>query len=179
MEETHFNLITHVNSEVLPGQALCKGGSDCSIPYGCPTHTSEVSFTCLVGEPVLQLLWLLFTWSLNLYLSLEDWPLTSPIESAWKLTQPSSPWPITDWGGSTDTSLFASKQDRLQFSLPYRAPLQIRLNQDFAQNHILVQQCILQCLASFSPFQFFWGHSLYIFWAHTFPPQSLLLENLI
>lgn len=27
-------------------------GPDCSIPCGCPTQTSGISFTCLVGEPI-------------------------------------------------------------------------------------------------------------------------------
>lgn len=145
-EETHFNQrITHVNAKVLLGQILWRGGPDCSIPCGCPTQTSGIPFTYLVSEPIPPATVASFC--------LKPHPATFPRElsidisyrKCLEINPPSSPRPITDLGGSTDASMFASMQDRLQFNLPYRFPLQIGLNQDFAQNHILVHHPSLSC----------------------------------
>lgn len=122
MEETDFSqIITRGNANIILGQVLWRGRSDCSHDCWCP-QTSRMPVTCLVGEPLCQLLWLVFTKSLNLPPSQEDSPLTSPAGSAWKLTTPGRPWPIAGWGGSTGAPYVCLKAGlTTQFSLPSRA----------------------------------------------------------
>ena len=130
MEETDFSqIITCGNANIILGQVLWKGHSDCSHDCWCP-QTSRMPVTCLVGEPLCQLLRLVFTKSLNLPPSQEDRPLTSPAGSAWKLTTPGRPWPIAGWGGSTGAPHVCLKAGlTTQFSLPSRASPKIGLKQ--------------------------------------------------